>query len=514
MQVGGGSGSSSGLIDGLVQNLESAYDSIRRVKFETADLETLSKKSTIICLEELFTPLLMSMDQDHVDALQTMLSKASKLLWVTGGDIVSGGHPDFALVQGIARTIRLEQPEVEFFTLNVNAQEINAGALSSYMTSILSQSSDRFANDYEFLVRHQTLEISRLLPDEVLNSTYRQKEGLEVSRRPLEQCSHERLTMTNPGWSSSLRFIKNEETETGPSADQVQVSVQTVGLTAWNVSVLQGRAAQACDTPVTQFAGIVSQIGADVSGFEVGDRVLVMAPTNLQKFVKVSSNACQKLLSAEDMRTMSMVPVPYCTALHALKDRTNIQPNETVLIHWSGDDAELAAIKLARSLGAQVYVIVSEESDKEAAIKASGIATSKISAFDTPNLEVVLARFTKREGFDALITSRPYLLPQSIWKSISTCGRCAFLDIGPAGGSNMESSSWPCNGTMTQVSIGHLLNCPCQKHQRRLHQYESPKPDLQTVLTSPAGCSKVFSHCVDLMEYLLLESILSSMFQI
>jgi NADPH2:quinone reductase len=57
----------------------------------------------------------------------------------------------------------------------------------------------------------------------------------------------------------------------------------------------------------------------------------------------------------------------YCTALFALRDRANLQPDETVLVLGAGGGVGLAAIQVAKTLGARVLAAASTPAKQEAA---------------------------------------------------------------------------------------------------------------------------------------------------
>lgn len=468
-QVSSSETADNAMILAITRRLEELGHSVVPMSMKSSDAEQLPTGSTVVFLAELVKPMLITVTEAEMQWLQGMFQRSEKLIWITGGDVLGGHSPESALVQGLSRTVRLEQPELQFYTLNLDIGDINTRRLGSHISMILNQSKI-FEVDHEFVLRGQALHVSRILPDEGLNSIYRQKEGLEVSRKPLRDCFDERLKMTVPGWSNSLRFVHDTGADRKPLPHEVTIAIKYAGLTAWNVAVLQGRAMEVLDRPVSQFTGVIVEVGSAVHHLSRGDRVVALAHVQLQRNVILPAKACQKVLKLEDLAEMSMVPVPYCTAMHALGDRIKLQPNETVLIHYAGDDAELAAIKLAQSLNARTFVITNTKEEEEFIKFTCPYAAERVFSILHPSLQAFLSDFTGGEGFDALVTSRPQLLTRPIWKSVSSCGRCAFLDIGPADNTHTDNSQWPCNASITKVSIGHLLSCPCENHQTRLHQ--------------------------------------------
>jgi NADPH:quinone reductase len=102
-------------------------------------------------------------------------------------------------------------------------------------------------------------------------------------------------------------------------------------------------------------AGAVSAIGPAVTRFKPGDRVLTMAEHGgYGEFVAVPEAQCHRLpasLPFVDAAAMSLV----CdTSWFALRDRARLQPGETVLVLGASGGVGLAAVQLAKAMGASV----------------------------------------------------------------------------------------------------------------------------------------------------------------
>ena len=103
-------------------------------------------------------------------------------------------------------------------------------------------------------------------------------------------------------------------------------------------------------------AGIVVSAGVDVMDFEPGDRVLGMCEPGggFAELIAVPAAQCHKIpdsLSFADAASMALV---YDTAWFSLRERGRFQPGETVLVLGASGGVGLAAVQLARALGAKV----------------------------------------------------------------------------------------------------------------------------------------------------------------
>ena len=468
---------SAELNDGIADALASHGASIERVTLASLNKFYVPARSTIVSLAELSRPILKTANHEQLNSIQKMISRSSKLLWITGGGVLQGTNPDFALVQGLARTVRLEEPEMELFTMDVSLNNLDVSTFGDQMVNILTQDDRQYPVDYEFVSKDGALFVSRLQSDDARSSLWRQKEGLEEATKPLKDLKYERLTMTSPGRPDSLRFVEELQPEQALTSGTIEIYVQAVGLTSKNLSTLHGKAASPSDLPLTQYTGIVSNTGNEVTGLELGDRVVVLAPSDLRRCLRVPAASCHRLLDSENLRSMSSMPIPFVTALHALRDRIALQSQETILIHWDLDHVSSACVQLAKALGAKVYVIVEHEADKQVVIAGCGIVDLAVSAFTDTDLDQQLEQFSDGKGFDALLTSQAQLLPTGVWAALDSFCRLAVTGDRQSTLTEM-SSIMPSNATLTYVNIDQLLQSKSVNHQQKLQRMFSDALDI------------------------------------
>jgi NADPH2:quinone reductase len=128
-------------------------------------------------------------------------------------------------------------------------------------------------------------------------------------------------------------------------------------------------------TPGSEVAGRISAIGPDVDGIEVGQRV--MATTGLGGFashVVVPALSVVPLPDNLDSPRAATFTQSYCTCLFALRDRAGLRPGESVLVLGAGGGIGLAAIAVARALGARVIGAASSKEKQKAALDAGAEA--------------------------------------------------------------------------------------------------------------------------------------------
>jgi alcohol dehydrogenase len=131
-------------------------------------------------------------------------------------------------------------------------------------------------------------------------------------------------------------------------------------------------------------AGDVLDVGAEVTGFAPGDRVLVdpidrvagglLGETmdgGLAELVRVPAHMLIKLDPAVDYAAAAALPVAYGTAYRMMLTRGRIRPGETVLILGASGGVGTCCVQLAKQAGATVIACASSD-EKLERLKALG----------------------------------------------------------------------------------------------------------------------------------------------
>jgi NADPH2:quinone reductase len=166
-------------------------------------------------------------------------------------------------------------------------------------------------------------------------------------------------------------------------------------------------------TPGLECAGVVAWTGVDVTEVAVGDRVLVdplfAGPRSLGAYQAYGGFATYGVAPVE-----AVLPIPgaltfdqacnllgnYETAYHALVARGALQPGETVLIHGASGSTGLAAVHLAKLLGATV--IATGRSDAKLAQVAAHGADHVINTSSLEGLRDAVKTLTGGRGVDVV----------------------------------------------------------------------------------------------------------------
>ncbi|MEQ1618703.1 MAG: NADPH:quinone oxidoreductase family protein [Terricaulis sp.] len=125
-------------------------------------------------------------------------------------------------------------------------------------------------------------------------------------------------------------------------------------------------------SPGGEVAGVVESVGAGVTNVKVGQRVIgSLGWGGFAEKAKAQAARVIPIPDAMPFDEASAFILTYGTSYYALKDRGQLKAGETVLILGAAGGVGVAAIELAKAMGAKVVGAVSSE-EKAAFAKAAG----------------------------------------------------------------------------------------------------------------------------------------------
>ena len=125
-------------------------------------------------------------------------------------------------------------------------------------------------------------------------------------------------------------------------------------------------------SPGGEIAGVIESVGAGVSGWAPGDRVIGMCGNGgLAQKVVVEAKRLFPLPDGVSFETGASLLMTYGTTIHGLKDRGHIKAGETLLILGAAGGVGISGIELGKAWGARVIAAVSSE-EKAAAAREAG----------------------------------------------------------------------------------------------------------------------------------------------
>lgn len=159
-----------------------------------------------------------------------------------------------------------------------------------------------------------------------------------------------------------------------PGANEIVIAVEAVGLgfaDGLNVRGAYQVKRPLPFIPASEVAGSVVACGASAPAALVGQRVMALADGALAEEVVVGADQCIALPPGFGSAAAASSLINYSTAIFGLESCGALKPGEVVLVLGASGGVGLAAIDLAKGLGAEVVAAASSP-EKLAACRAYG----------------------------------------------------------------------------------------------------------------------------------------------
>ncbi len=249
-----------------------------------------------------------------------------------------------------------------------------------------------------------------------------------LAQRPVDEPV--RLVLGTPGVLDSLHWVADRRRP--PGRGEVEIRVHHTSL---NFKDLM-KALNMLSAAYIETTFIGEHLGMECSGtvVAVGEGVTDYAPGDA--VIAIDTNGCFRsyhtvgtgyLFHKPEVLSFDAAPslIAYVTPYYALKYLANVQPGETVLIHSASGGVGLAAIEVARWLGAEVVATAGSDA-KRAFLRERGVKH----VFDSRSLEFAedVMQLTGRRGVDVVLNS---LAAEAARKSLSIlASHGRFIEIG------------------------------------------------------------------------------------
>lgn len=183
-------------------------------------------------------------------------------------------------------------------------------------------------------------------------------------------------------------------------------------------------------SPGAEIAGVISHVGPKVSGFETGDRVMAyMSWGGCQEEVAVAADRLVKIPNQMEYKIAAGLTVTYGTTYHALKDRADLQPGETLAVLGASGGVGQSAIEIGKAMGARVIAAASSADKLEF---CRSIGADELVNYNTENLKDRLKELTRNNGVDVVYDPVGADYSEQALRAIAWQGR--FLVVGFAAG--------------------------------------------------------------------------------
>jgi NADPH2:quinone reductase len=234
-------------------------------------------------------------------------------------------------------------------------------------------------------------------------------------------------------WGLPGKLVVEDVPSPKPAAGQVLVSVKACGVNFPDTLIIQGKYQFKPEMPFSpggEVAGVVKQVGENVTRVKAGDRVIAFNTWGgFAEEMVVDADRTIPMPAPMDFVPASAFVLTYGTSYHALKDRADIKAGESLLVLGAAGGVGLAAIQLGKAMGARVIAAASSDA-KLQVCKDNG--ADELINYGSEDLRARVKAITAGKGIDVVYdpVGGPYSEPalrDMAWK-----GR--FLVVGFAAG--------------------------------------------------------------------------------
>ncbi|KAH6842948.1 hypothetical protein B0I37DRAFT_436915 [Chaetomium sp. MPI-CAGE-AT-0009] len=391
----------------------------------------VSAADVVLVLDNLVKPVLVTISVKQWEALKTLLAGGLRrpVLWVTkGAQTERVTDPGNALVQGLFRVVRREEPGARLTTLDVQsaASPATHWAIDQVLRRIVADLDllDKHAGpgavvaEAEYAERDGVLLVPRLVPDTQLCDfkTAELGAGHELVVRGLHaNPAQVRLQADKIGTLQSLKWceITAGEIPVEPGKDVAT----TMGIVPENEHTI------GCEC-----AGSVTRIGAGVTGFKAGDRVVAQTNGTYVNRLQCVADRVHRIPDSLSYDEAATIPLVYLTAIYALFHLGNLREGQIVLIHSAAGGVGIAAIQLAQYKKADIFVTVGTQDKRKFLTEAFGIPSNRIFSSRNAQFAEEIRRETHGRGVDVILNSLVGELLDESWRLTADGG--VMVEIG------------------------------------------------------------------------------------
>lgn len=243
-------------------------------------------------------------------------------------------------------------------------------------------------------------------------------------------------------WCEPSGLVLDEVERPEPGEGQVLVKVHSAALNFPDVLMIAGKYQVRPLLPFTpgfEVAGTVEALGPGVSGFAPGDRVL--AQLSLGAFAEYAVAPAASLQMVPEAMTddeAAAFPLVYQTSYFGIALRGAMQPGETVLVHSAAGGVGLAAVQLARALGAAKVIGTAGSDDKLEVARQNG--ADVVVNYRTEDFVEVVKRETDGRGADVIYDPVGGEVGERSTKCIAFEGRLVIIGFTSGKFSNFVSN--------------------------------------------------------------------------
>ena len=337
---------------------------------------------------------------------------AARVVFLTHGAVDAPGttHHDAALasVWGLVRSAQSEHPD-RFVLVDLDHQDASYAALPAALA----------AGEPQLALRGGTLHVPRV-------TRLATDQGAGGALEPPVTEGGWRLDIEEKGTLENLRLVPCDHDRRPLETGEVRIAVRAAGLNFRDALNALGMYPGEASSFGLEGAGVVLDIGDDVRHLAPGDRVMGMFPSAFGPVAVADARTVVRIPAGWSFGEAASVPIVFLTAYYALVDLGKVRAGESVLVHAAAGGVGMAAVQLARHLGAEVFGTAS--AGKWDALRGEGLEETRIASSRDLRFESALLAASGGRGMDVVLNSLAREFVDASLRLLPRGGR--FLEMG------------------------------------------------------------------------------------
>ncbi|MFI2712298.1 SDR family NAD(P)-dependent oxidoreductase [Micromonospora sp. NPDC018662] len=332
----------------------------------------------------------------------------TRLVLLTSGAVGVHGpgevdDPDAAAAWGLVRAAQSEHPD-RFVLLDADT-----GPDAATVTAVLA------ADEPQVALRDGGAYVPRLA-----------RRADAPTLTPPADATAWRLDVPRRGSLDHLALVPTDAADAPLGASDVRVRVRAAGLNFRDVLNALGLYPGDPGPPGGEAAGVVVEVGAEVTDLRPGDRVLGVFTGCFGPVAVTDRRLLAPVPDGWTFAQAATVPVVFLTAWRGLVGLGRLRAGESVLVHAGAGGVGMAAVQIARHLGAEVFATASE--GKWQALRELGVPDDHLASSRTLDFEARFLDVTGGRGVDVVLDALAREFVDASLRLLPRGGR--FLEMG------------------------------------------------------------------------------------
>src|SRR6185295_18291216 len=205
-------------------------------------------------------------------------------------------------------------------------------------------------------------------------------------------------------WCGPRDLVIDEIDQPQPGPGQILIKVNSAGLNFPDLLIISGKYQYKPALPFSpgfEIAGTVEQIGPDLKKFVIGQPVVAqVAVGGFAEYAIAEESSTHAKPDGMTDDEAAAFPLVYQTSYFGLAYRGALQKGETVLVHSAAGGVGLAAVQIARALGAGKIIGTVGSDEKRAIVRDHG--ADVVVNYQTEDFVSVVKQETEGRGADVI----------------------------------------------------------------------------------------------------------------